>query len=323
MTRWLNLFRLRLRSLLHSADVERDLERELRAHLAAAVDEKVAAGMAPEQARREALREFGSVAAVAEACRDTRRVSWVQNLVRDQAFVRRYFDGQNPVGRDIAEGDRQPMEVVGVVADSLYRSIAEASSPAFYQPYIPADRDLPRMTHLLVRADPAAREGLATAVRDAVRQIDGSAAVTVEPLSSALSFAFLPSRLGAALLGVLGALGTLLAMVGLYGIVSFTVSRRTAELGIRMTLGASRRQLLGLVLRDAGLLVAIGAAVGLGAALFITQPLAAFLVPGLSPADPVSFAATLIVLLLASLLAIWSPAHRATRIEPTVALRAE
>ena len=81
MTRWLDL--LRLRSLLRSADVERDLDRELRAHLAAAVDEKVAAGMAPEQARRDALREFGSVAAVAEACRDTRRVSWVQNPVRD------------------------------------------------------------------------------------------------------------------------------------------------------------------------------------------------------------------------------------------------
>jgi hypothetical protein len=243
--------------------------------------------------------------------------------VVNQAFVRRYFDGQNPVGRDIAEGDRQPMEVVGVVADSLYRSIAEASSPAFYQPYMPADRDLPRMTHLLVRADPATREGLATAVRDAVRQIDESAAVTVEPLSSALSFAFLPSRLGAALLGVLGVLGTLLAMVGLYGVVSFTVSRRTAELGIRMTLGASRRRVLGLVLRDAGLLVAIGAAVGLGAALLITQPLAAFLVPGLSPADPISFAATLVVLLSASLLAICNPAYRATRIEPTVALRAE
>jgi ABC-type antimicrobial peptide transport system permease subunit len=112
-------------------------------------------------------------------------------------------------------------------------------------------------------------------------------------------------------------------MVGLYGIVSFTVSRRTAELGIRMALGASRGQVLGLVLREAGLLVVIGAALGLGAAFFVTQPLAVFLVPGLSPADPISFAATLIVLLLAGLLAIWSPAHRATRIEPAVALRAE
>ncbi|HVR43212.1 MAG TPA: ABC transporter permease [Thermoanaerobaculia bacterium] len=87
MTRWLDLLRHRLRSLFRTAAVERDLDRELRAHLAAAVEEKVRAGMAPEQARREALREFGSVAEVAEACRDVRRVSFVQNLARDLKYA--------------------------------------------------------------------------------------------------------------------------------------------------------------------------------------------------------------------------------------------
>jgi predicted permease len=243
--------------------------------------------------------------------------------VVNQEFVRRYFDGRNPVGRQVVEGDREPMEVVGVVADSLYRSIAEAASPAIYQPYMPGDRDVSRSVHLLVRAESPGAGGLGRSIRDAIRQVDDSAAVTVQTMSSAMAFAFLPSRIGAALLGTLGALGTLLAMVGLYGVVSFTVSRRTAELGVRLALGASRAQVLRLVLRDGGLLVGIGLALGLGAALFITRPLATFLVAGLGPGDPLSFLGTVILLLLASLLAIWSPARRATRIEPTVALRAE
>jgi ABC-type antimicrobial peptide transport system permease subunit len=188
---------------------------------------------------------------------------------------------------------------------------------------MPADRDLPRMTHLLVRADPATREGLATAVRDAVRQIDESAAVTVEPLSSALSFAFLPSRLGAALLGVLGVLGTLLAMVGLYGIVSFTVSRRTAEIAIRSTLGASPRAVLLLVVRDAVRLIAVGVIAALGLAWLIVTPLSAFLVAGVSPAAPSTLAAAVVLLGLASVLAIWNPVRRALRVDASAALRLE
>jgi predicted permease len=251
----------------------------------------------------------------------------------NEEFVRRYIDGQPPIGRGIylecshdrcggTSGDAGTVrsEVIGVVANSKYTSIGEDRDAAVYTPYL-MRRSPERLVHVLVRsATPALSSA---AVRDAILGVDPDAAVTIEPMSSVLGFAFLPSRVGAALVGALGSLGALLAMIGLYGVVSFAVTRRTPEIGIRMALGSSRRAIAWLVLRDGGTLAITGLVIGLAVALVVTPPLSAFLVAQLPPTDVWSFVATTLLLVLTSALAAWSPARRAMRIEPSETLRAE
>ena len=142
-------------------------------------------------------------------------------------------------------------------------------------------------------------------------------------MESALAFAFLPSRVGAMLLGASGGLGLLLALVGLYAAVAFAVSRRTAEIGIRRALGATGSDVIRLVLGDWSWLVLTGIGIGLSGAWFITRPLAQFLVDGLTATDPMSFVVTPVLLAALSAVATVVPAMAALRIDPARVLRNE
>ena len=235
-------------------------------------------------------------------------------------FSRRYFRGKNPVGQHIKFAEQAlNLEIVGVVANGKHRTLGEDQRAALYLP-VRQHADELRVAFVVARTrgEPAP---LIAPVRRALGELDRSISVAVEPMSSALTFALLPSRVGAAVLGTLGILGLLLAAFGLYAIVSYNVSRRIGEIAIRSALGAPRAAILRLVIRDASLHVALGLVLGLGVSALVTAPLTTFLAAGLSATDPLSFAGTAFVFLLVSVLASWLPARHATRVSPVVAMR--
>ena len=243
-------------------------------------------------------------------------------IVNDE-LARRYLGG-NAVGHRLRfseEPDSVDVEIVGVVANSKYRTLGEETRPALY---FPLRQRAPRLdvAFVLVRShgDPSS---LIVPARQAIGEIDRSVAAEVSPMRAALEFALLPSRIGAAILGGLGILGLILAAFGLYAIVSYNVSRRIGEIAIRVALGASRHQIVGLVIRDASILVGIGVLAGLGIAALMTRALGAFLVAGLSVTDPVSFLGTGAVFALVTVMASWFPARSATRLSPVIAMRLE
>jgi putative ABC transport system permease protein len=236
-------------------------------------------------------------------------------------LARELFGDANAVGHSIRFSEGKPLQIVGVAANSKYFSLGEEKQFALYQPYGDSTRSLENL-HFLLRT-PLDPQSLVPAINRTLGALDPTAAIETKPMSRALVFAMLPSQVGAALLGSIGLLGLTLASIGLYGTLAYAVSRRIREIGLRVALGATPGNVLGLVIRQSSALVGVGLSIGLVLAVIVVRPLAQFLIPEVRPDDPANFLVVAAILGLVSLAAALAPAIRALRIEPTVALRHE
>jgi ABC-type antimicrobial peptide transport system permease subunit len=209
-----------------------------------------------------------------------------------------------------------------VVEGTKNQTIGEGDLAQVYEPMAQIENDGRRKLEFVVRSAIPPLEQL-NAVRETLRRVEPNAGLEVSTLYSSIGFAILPSQIGAVLMGAIGLLGLVLASVGLYGIMAYSIARRTQEIGIRMALGASRGTISTMVLSDAFRLVLTGSVVGLAGALLVTKPLAIFLVPGLKPSDPLSFAVVIAILAVTGLAASSGPLRRALSIDPASSLRYE
>jgi len=241
----------------------------------------------------------------------------------NETMAQHFWPGENPIGRRFSlTSDAGPfLEIVGVARNGKYRALAEDPQPYFYVPlsqHFTAQRTL----HIRSSLPP---DSLVPVVQHAVYALDGNDPIEeIETMKGSLSGAlgYFIFRLGASLASAMGLLGLLLAVVGVYGVVSYAATQRTQELGIRMALGASPQQILALLLRQGGRLVAAGLFVGLAGAWALTRAMSSMLV-GVSPSDPLTYISVAVLLSFVTLLACWIPARRALRVDPMVALRYE
>jgi putative ABC transport system permease protein len=208
---------------------------------------------------------------------------------------------------------------VGIVGTTIVAAVGEDPQPVAY---FPERQQYSPFASLIVRTT-GNPEALMGAVRAQVNQLDHNLALTNgQTIGQLLAQGLWAARMGAALLGLFGLLALVLASVGIYGVLSYSVTQRTSEIGIRMALGAQSQQVLKLVLRQGMLLAAVGVLVGVAIALPVTR-FAATLLYGVSPSDPFTYIVIAVLLLAVAFVACYVPARRATRIDPLVALRFE
>ena len=244
----------------------------------------------------------------------------------NQAFARKFLGGANPVGHTIRPSrvaGSPPIEIVGLLADAVYRSVREPILPTVYVPLSQSSDEAPPVAPagvtLSVRAA-AAQPGLLTkSVAAAVNEINPTLALTFIPLDRQIGGTLMRERLLAVLSASFGALALLMAAVGLYGVTSYAVSLRRVEIGIRMALGATRGSVIRLVLGRVSMLVGTGIVVGLAIGAWASRFVATLLY-GLDPGDPVTLAASAATLALIGAVAGWLPAHHASRLDPTQVL---
>ena len=238
-----------------------------------------------------------------------------------EAFARAYFPGEEALGRAVGIYTGESASIVGIVKDHTYRDRGRPPEPVLYRAFaqIPNMSTQPRPLIIHVQTDQPADESLAT-IRRAMTEFDPNGPAFVELLREATNDEIVLRRVLGFLLSSVGALGLLLAATGLYGVMAYVVTSRTAEIAIQMALGASSDHVLWSVLGRGLKLVLIGIAIGTAIALAAARPLAAML-SGLSPSDPVAFVGTALALTMVGLAASYIPARRATRVDPMKALR--
>jgi len=239
-------------------------------------------------------------------------------LIVNQSFARRFFGKRNPVGQliNLEKGKAPDVEIVGVVGDTKYYSLRKGIEPTMYFPMQPGGGTFEVRTAL----DPKA---LLPSIRGAVSSVDSNLPIArLMTQTEQVDRAMFQERLVAWLSGAFALLALVVACIGLYGLLSFEVAQRTHEVGVRMALGASPRQVFGLVLGRGIRLVALGAVIGITTALGLTRYLQSLLY-GVHPIDPLAYAAVTILLLIVTMGACYVPARRATKVDPMVALRYE
>jgi putative ABC transport system permease protein len=253
---------------------------------------------------------------------DQDTVNSPQVMVVSNAFVKSYFPDEEAVGkRIIFDGDdKTPWEIVGVVADVRRDGLDVDVQPEMYVSYFQKPE---RRMNLVIRTDVRDASQLTQAARAAVKAFDPNQIIwRAQTLEQLLGTSVAPRRFNMLLLGIFAGVALVLSAVGLYGVMSYSVSWRTHEIGIRMALGARRADVLRLVVRQGMTMTLIGLVLGLAGAFALSRVLRGLLY-GVSATDPLTFTAVSVVLLAVALLACLIPARRATRVDPIVALRTE
>jgi ABC-type antimicrobial peptide transport system permease subunit len=240
-------------------------------------------------------------------------------------FARTFFAGKDPIGQvfqiDEPPGRPQPLiRIVGLVKDTKYTDLREEFAPLAFFSSSQADKPDPFL-QVVMRSD-APLASITSQVLSVVGQSNSNVIVQFQTLPSMVRDSLLRERLMATLSGFFGALAGLIATIGLYGVMSYTVARRRNEIGIRMALGADRRDVVRMVMREAGVLLAAGVIVGTVLAVAAARTAAALLF-GLRPGDPATLVVAAAGLGTIAMLASYLPALRASRLEPTEALREE
>jgi macrolide transport system ATP-binding/permease protein len=283
----------------------------------------------------ESNRKIANISAVTPGYFDTMRVPILrgrnftehnagQNAAKvaiiSETMAKTFWPGEDAVGRRFRYYNREgSFEVIGIARDVKAVTLGETPVPMLYTPF----RDLPDGGITIFVHTAGAPGPMVPEVHRIIRNIDNHISITYEKtVAQHLAFALWPSWMGAVLLGSLGLLALVLASVGVYGVMAYSVSQRTRELGIRMALGAQGSQVLQLVLRQGMLLAAIGLGLGLLAAFGSTR-LASTLLYGVNPSDPLIFSSVTVLLAAAAFAACYFPARRALKIDPVIALRFE
>jgi len=238
----------------------------------------------------------------------------------NETFARRFWPGEDAIGKrfSVSSPEAPLMEIVGVIQDGKYAGLYESPQPYFCRPVW---QKYSGSTTLIARTD-GDEQTLLSLVRDEIRQLDPQLPISAKKLTERLALPLLPARVAAWLLGVFGTLALILAAIGIYGVMSYAVSRRTHEIGVRVALGARESDVLRLTIGQGMKLALIGMLIGLAASLGLMQIAKSFLL-GVSASDPLTYAIVTLLLMIVALAACFIPARRATKTDPMIALRNE
>ncbi|HEY0380185.1 MAG TPA: ABC transporter permease [Pyrinomonadaceae bacterium] len=257
------------------------------------------------------------------AFNDQDRTSAPPVVIINETFAHRFFPGEDPVGKAIIPGEgKDPVtrEIVGVVGDVRHAGLDTERTPEYYVPYEQTDVDRLTVVARTASGNPA---NVAGALRGVVAAMDKEQPVyNIRPMTQLLDESVARRRFNMMLLGGFALLALLLASIGIYGVISYSVAQRTREIGIRIALGAQLSDVIKLILKQGLALALAGLAAGLLVAYFVTKLMSSLLF-GVGATDPVTFASVALILLFVALLACYIPARRAANVDPNVALRYE